>query len=188
MLRIVLATLNARYSHASLGCGNLLANLGPYRPLATLREFTIEQQTLAIVEQLLAEEQTPLTPTPIGFWGLHLNIVETTQVVALLRTLRPELRIVIGGPEVSFEYEDTEIFRLCDHLVIGEGDVAFRELVADLSAGKPRESRARRASRYHGAASSLRRIQRHRSARAHALRRGIARLPISVRILSLFAG
>lgn len=144
MLRIVLATLNARYSHASFGLRYLLANLGPYRPLATLREFTIEQQTLAIVEQLLAEEQ-PLTPTLIGFGVYIWNIVETTQVVALLRTLRPELRIVIGGPEVSFEYEDTEIFRLCDHLVIGEGDVAFRELVADLSAGKPREKVVRAA-------------------------------------------
>jgi radical SAM superfamily enzyme YgiQ (UPF0313 family) len=133
-MRIVLATLNAKYSHASFGLRYLMANLGPYRQLATLREFTIEQQPLTIVEELLAEE-----PTLIGFGVYIWNIAETTQVVALLRTLRPDLRIVIGGPEVSFEYEDTEIFRLCDHLIIGEGDVAFRELVADLSDGKTRE-------------------------------------------------
>jgi radical SAM superfamily enzyme YgiQ (UPF0313 family) len=144
MLRIVLATLNARYSHASFGLRYLLANLGPYRQLATLREFTIEQQTLTIVEQLLAEERKP-EPTLIGFGVYIWNITETTQVVALLRTLRPDLRIVIGGPEVSFEYEDTEIFRLCDHLIIGEGDVAFRELVADLLDGKPREKVVRAA-------------------------------------------
>lgn len=137
-MRIVLATLNARYSHASFGLRYLLANLGPYRQLATLREFTIEQQPLAIVEELLAEEQ-PDTPTLIGFGVYIWNVAATTQVIALLRRVRPDLRIIIGGPEVSFEYEDTEIFRLCDHLIVGEGDVAFRELVADLTAGKPRE-------------------------------------------------
>ena len=144
MLRIVLATLNARYSHASFGLRYLLANLGPHRQLATLREFTIEQQPLTIVEQLLAEAQ-PGEPLLIGFGVYIWNITETTEVIALLRTIRPDLRIVIGGPEVSFEYEGTEIFRLCDHLVIGEGDVAFRELVEDLLAGKTREKVVRAA-------------------------------------------
>lgn len=144
MLRIVLATLNARYSHASFGLRYLLANLGPHRQLATLREFTIEQPPLTIVEQLLAEAQ-PGEPLLIGFGVYIWNITETTEVIALLRTIRPDLRIVIGGPEVSFEFEDTEIFRLCDHLIIGEGDVAFRELVGDLLAGKTREKVVRAA-------------------------------------------
>lgn len=43
MLRIVLATLNARYSHTSFGLRCLLANLGPYRDGTILREFTIGQ-------------------------------------------------------------------------------------------------------------------------------------------------
>ena len=131
MTRIVLATINARYSHTSFGLRCLLANLGPYRALATLREFTLGQQTLAIVEQLLAEE-----PTLIGF-GIYIwNVSETTAVVELIRLLRPDIRLVIGGPEVSYEYEDTALFRLADHLITGEGDVAFRELVTALAEGR----------------------------------------------------
>lgn len=132
MHRIVLATLNARYSHTSFGLRCLLANLGPYRALTTLREFTIGQLPLAIVEQLLADE-----PTLIGF-GIYIwNVAETTAVIELVRALRPDIRVVIGGPEVSYEYQDTAIFRLADHLITGEGDVAFRELLAALDTGHP---------------------------------------------------
>ena len=131
MLRIVLATLNARYSHTSFGLRCLLANLGPYRDAAILREFTIGQPTLQIVEQLLAD-----APSVIGFGVYIWNVAEVTAVLELLRALRPDIRLVIGGPEVSYEYEHTDIFRLADHLITGEGDVAFRELVAELAAGR----------------------------------------------------
>src|SRR3954465_1709480 len=130
MTRIVLATLNARYSHTSFGLRCLLANLGPYRSLTTLREFTIGQPTVQIVEQLLADE-----PTVIGFGVYIWNVTEITAVVELLRALRPELCVVIGGPEVSYEYEGTPLFQLADYLITGEGDVAFRELLDDLSSG-----------------------------------------------------
>ena len=131
MLRIVLATLNARYSHTSFGLRCLLANLGPYRDAAILREFTIGQPTLQIVEQLLAD-----APSVIGFGVYIWNVAEVTAVLELLRALRPDIRLVIGGPEVSYEYEHTDIYRLADHLITGEGDVAFRELVAELAAGR----------------------------------------------------
>ncbi len=127
MTRIVLATLNARYSHASFGLRYLLANLESYRSLATLCEFTIVESPVWIVEQLLAEN-----PTIIGFGVYIWNVTEITAVIRLLKTLRPDIRIVIGGPEVTYEYEGTEIFQLCDHLIAGEGDIAFRELIAAL--------------------------------------------------------
>jgi radical SAM superfamily enzyme YgiQ (UPF0313 family) len=57
-------------------------------------------------------------------------------VVELLRALRPELCVVLGGPEVSYEYKDTELFRLADHLIPGEGDVAFRDLLTELADGR----------------------------------------------------
>ncbi len=55
-------------------------------------------------------------------------MVETTQVVRLLKTLRPDIKIVLGGPEVSFETGEQEICRLADHVVTGWGDVSFPKL------------------------------------------------------------
>lgn len=126
--RIVLATLNAKYIHASLGLRCLLANMDRHggaglRAQTQLREFVIGQPPTRIVEELLA-----LQPEVIGL-GIYIwNVVETTQVVRLLKALRPDIRIVLGGPEVSHEVEQQEICRLADFVVTGWGDVSFPRL------------------------------------------------------------
>ena len=54
MADIVLTTLNARYSHTAFGLRYLLANLGPLRSAAVIREFDISQRPIDIAETLLA--------------------------------------------------------------------------------------------------------------------------------------
>ena len=132
---IVLATLNAKYIHASLGLRCLLANMDQHggaglRAQTQLREFVIQQRPLQIVEALLA-----LNPAVIGL-GIYIwNVVETTQVVRLLKTLRPDIRVVLGGPEVSHEVDQQEICRLADHVITGWGDVSFPKLCRALLDG-----------------------------------------------------
>ena len=132
---IVLATLNAKYIHASLGLRYLLANMdvhgGPgLKSQTQLREFVIAQPPLLIVEQLLA-----LKPKVIGFGVYIWNVVETTQIVQLLKALRPDIKIILGGPEVSFETDEQEICRLADHIITGWGDVSFPKLCRALLHG-----------------------------------------------------
>ncbi|MDB5777945.1 MAG: Radical domain protein [Polaromonas sp.] len=132
---IVLATLNAKYIHASLGLRCLLANMDLHggaglRAVTRLREFTIGQRPVQIVESLLA-----LNPRVIGLGVYIWNVVETTQVVRLLKTLRPDIRVVLGGPEVSFETGEQDICRLADHVVTGWGDVSFPKLCRALLDG-----------------------------------------------------
>ncbi len=135
MSRIVLATLNAKYIHASLGLRCLAANMdehgGPgLRAQTTLREFVIQQKPAQIVEELLA-----LSPEVIGLGVYIWNVVETTQVVRLLKALRPGIKVVLGGPEVSHETNEQDICRLADHVVTGWGDVSFPKLCRALLDG-----------------------------------------------------
>jgi radical SAM superfamily enzyme YgiQ (UPF0313 family) len=120
---IVLATLNARYIHASFGLRYLLANLGELRPRAILAEFTINERPLDIAERILR-----LEPRIVGLGVYVWNVTPSTELVALLKRLRPELVVVLGGPEVSHETAAQEIVRLADHTICGEGDLAFAEL------------------------------------------------------------
>ncbi len=130
MTDIVLATLNARYAHASLGLRYLRANLGEWREASAIREFVIGQKTEEIVEKLLAE-----TPRIIGL-GIYIwNVEETTRVVAQLKALAPDIVIVLGGPEVSHEVEQQRICALADHVITGWGDVSFATLVGKLMRG-----------------------------------------------------
>lgn len=136
-MTILLATLNARYHHCAFGLRYLLANMGELRPQTQLVEFTIQQPTLEIVAEILSQE-----PRIVGFGVYIWNVTETTRVIADLKRLRPEIVVVVGGPEVSFEVEEQEICRLADYVITGEADLAFAELCRELLVqGFPSEGR-----------------------------------------------
>ncbi len=125
---IILATLNAKYIHASLGLRYLLANMARHggedlRAQTVLREFTIARQPREIVDELLA-----LNPAIIGFGVYIWNVTQTSEVLRLLKATRPDVKVVLGGPEVSHEVEQQEIVRLADHVITGWGDVSFPKL------------------------------------------------------------
>jgi len=130
MADIVLTTLNATYTHAAFGLRYLLANLGDLQPRACLVEFDIQQRPLDMVEALLARQ-----PCIVGFGVYIWNVSQTTEVIATLKSLRPDLTVVLGGPEVSFEVEDQEIVRLADYVITGEADLRFAEFCRQWLAG-----------------------------------------------------
>lgn len=132
MPSILLTTLNARYFHSSFGLRYLFANLGDLQADATIREFIITQRPLDIAEALLAEQ-----PRIVGFGVYIWNVAETTQVVALLKRVRPDLVIVLGGPEVSHEWEEQPIVELADYVITGPADLAFAQLCRRLLADDP---------------------------------------------------
>ncbi|HEX5393095.1 MAG TPA: DUF4080 domain-containing protein [Rhodocyclaceae bacterium] len=141
--RIVLATLNAKYIHASLGLRYLLANMERYggydlRASTVLREFTIARPAREIVDALLAElSEAAEGPQIVGFGVYIWNVIQTTEVVRLLKAARPSLVVVLGGPEVSHEWQQQEIVALADCLITGWGDVRFPKLCRALFDGEP---------------------------------------------------
>jgi radical SAM superfamily enzyme YgiQ (UPF0313 family) len=123
MADILLTTLNAKYIHAAFGLRYLLANLGPLRSQACLVEFDINQRPVDIAEVILAAN-----PKIVGFGVYIWNVGPITEVVATLKRVRPELIIVLGGPEVSYETEGQPIVGLADYVITGEADLRFAEV------------------------------------------------------------
>ena len=120
---IVLSTLNAKFIHAAFGLRYLFANLGELQASAVIAEFDINLRPLDIAEALLARQ-----PKIIGL-GIYIwNVAETTEVVAIIKRVRPDIKIILGGPEVSYETEAQEIVRLANHVITGEGDLKFAEV------------------------------------------------------------
>ena len=130
LMTIQLSTLNARYTHASLGLRYLLANMGDLQQQTRLQEFVIGARASDIVERLLAHQ-----PRIVGFGVYIWNVEETTKVVALLKRVAPQVVVVLGGPEVSYEPEQQEIVKLADYLVTGWGDVTFPSLCKQILHG-----------------------------------------------------
>ena len=132
--KIVLATLNARYFHTSFGLRYLYANMQELQPFCEIKEFIIQTRAIDIVEQILAS-----TPDIVGFGVYIWNIVETTDVVSLLKVIAPEIKIVLGGPEVSYETEQQAIVASADYVLTGPADLSFYQLCKDIINDAPLE-------------------------------------------------
>ena len=120
---IALSTLNARYSHASLGLRCLLANMGELQAETSLFEYTIHDRPADIVEQLLAAN-----PSIVGLGVYIWNAEQSAKVASLLKAVKPDVALVLGGPEVSHELENQAIVRTADHVITGWGDRSFAKL------------------------------------------------------------
>ncbi len=131
MADILLTTLNARYSHASLGLRYLLANMGALEERTALLEFTIKQRPIDIAEQLLAGK-----PRIIGLGVYIWNARECEELVAILKQVRPEVVVVLGGPEVSYEQAGQPVIALADYVISGQGELTFARLCERLLAGE----------------------------------------------------
>ena len=128
---IVLTTLNAKFIHAAFGLRYLFANLGELQPRAVIAEFDINLRPLDIAESLLARE-----PKILGFGVYIWNVAETTEVITAIKRIRPEIKIILGGPEVSYETEGQKIVELADHVITGEADLKFAEVCQQLLNGE----------------------------------------------------
>jgi hypothetical protein len=156
--RILLATLNAKYIHASLGLRYLLANMARHggddvRAVTTLHEFTIHRPAQAVVNALLGALDAPVEPGEtgdaqacgqasvqiVGFGVYIWNVLQTTEVVRLLKMQRPAVKVILGGPEVSHEiaapHAQPDIVKWADHVITGWGDVSFPQLCRALIHG-----------------------------------------------------
>ena len=133
---ILLTTLNARYMHSAFGLRYLYANLGKLQSKAKLLEFTIQQRPIDIAEKLLDSK-----PQIIAFSIYIWNVTETAGVIALIKAISPKIRIVVGGPEVSFANDLPAVCSLVDHIITGPGEISFPRLCERLLAGEAVEDK-----------------------------------------------
>lgn len=131
MADIILTTLNARYAHAAFGLRYLMANLGNLRDRAALVEFDINQRPVEVLERLLAHN-----PRIIGLGVYIWNVRAATELVDLLKRVRPDITVILGGPEVSYDSETQAICATADYVICGEADLAFSELCAEILEGR----------------------------------------------------
>ena len=58
-------------------------------------------------------------------------------MVSLLKVIAPEIKIVLGGPEVSYETEQQAIVANADYVLTGPADLSFYQLCKDIISATP---------------------------------------------------
>lgn len=124
---ILLCALNSTYQHAAFGLRYLRANMKELKEQTQIVEFTISQNPLEIVEKILL-----LEPTIVGFGVYIWNTNEVLAVIKHLRQLAPDLKVVLGGPEISYETDGQNHVNYCDYIIKGEADFSFYQLCRDI--------------------------------------------------------
>ncbi len=129
---IVLCAINSTYQHAAFGLRYIKANMNELQEQTQIVEFTIAQSTLEIVEKILQ-----MNPKILGFGVYIWNTNEVLAVIKHIKLLAPEVIIVLGGPEISFETETQSHIHYANYIIKGEGDFSFYQLCKDIFEENP---------------------------------------------------
>lgn len=130
-MNVVLLTLNSKFIHSSLALRYLKAYGEAHGQAYDIVEYTINMPVLHILSDITEHDIDVL-----GFACYIWNIEMTLHVVDMVKAVRPDIKIVLGGPEVSFTAD--ELLERCpniDYIVQGEGEEAFHALVTALQLG-----------------------------------------------------
>ena len=115
-MKILLTTLNSKYVHSNLALKYLYAAGLPNCPGLEIKEFTINNEDDYIYTELVRNEYDV-----VCFSCYIWNIEKIKYLCENLKKAKPEIRIVCGGPEVSY---DTESFMsenpAVDAVIFGE--------------------------------------------------------------------
>lgn len=122
-MKTILTTLNAKYIHTSLALRWLyVANRDRFD--ISFLEFTIKENTDKIAEDLL-KTNCDVIGISVSIW----NVRQTKELVTVLKKIRPELIIILGGPEVMYEPEFFLENWPIDYVISGEGEFVLGELL-----------------------------------------------------------
>ena len=130
-MKILLTAVNAKYIHSNLAVYSLRASAGPYRPLVELKEYTINQQPDEVLGDIYRSH-----PDFVCFSCYIWNISYIRDLCTELKKILPEVRIWLGGPEVSYNAgEVLEKLPQAEGVFLGEGEITFREWLDHLAGG-----------------------------------------------------
>lgn len=130
-MKILLTTLNSKYVHTNLALKYLYSVVAEADLDVEMQEFTINNEKDYVFGEILRGGYD-LVCFSCYIW----NIEQTRELAANLKKACPELKILLGGPEVSYDSIDfMDENPWVDFIIRGEGEYPFfqfcRELVLE---------------------------------------------------------
>ena len=124
-MKILLVAVNAKYIHSNPAVYSLRAYAKEYRELIEIAEYTGNQQTDEILADIYQRR-----PDVAAFSCYIWNVEYIKEIIRNLRLVMPEIKIWVGGPEVSYNaIEFLEEMSEADGVMAGEGEHTFLSLV-----------------------------------------------------------
>lgn len=128
-MKIILAALNAKYIHSNLAIRYIksYSNEGNME----IKEYTINENPMDIAMDLAL-----MKPSIVGFSCYIWNIENTLKVCSILKEIKKDIKIILGGPEVSFIGAELIMNNsFIDYIIRGEGERSFNNLIKLMETG-----------------------------------------------------
>jgi radical SAM superfamily enzyme YgiQ (UPF0313 family) len=111
---------------------SLAGNVDPHHRVA-VADLILEQRNVrATVERLVRERQ----PEVVGLSVMTFQRKTAFKIIALVRSLKPDVKVVVGGYDPSLACEPYMTPEAgVDFIIRGEGELTFRELLRALESG-----------------------------------------------------
>ena len=125
-MKTLIITLNSKFIHKSLALRLLYVSCKQYHDI-DFKEYTIKDDLTRIADDIISMNIDVLCIS-VYIW----NVDQTKQLCQLIKERRPQIKIVIGGPEVTYDIDPfLDEFEI-DYLMAGEGEVALHQLLTAL--------------------------------------------------------
>ena len=131
MKKIVICQINSKYIHSSLAAWCIHAGVREYCKTdisASVIEGTINEECAKICERICES-----VPDIVGFSSYIWNIHTVCELSAFVKKVLPNVKIIFGGPEVSYSPEKYLSNGCADYIVCGEGEYTFAKLADALN-------------------------------------------------------
>ncbi len=119
--KVLLTTLNAKYIHTNLAI-RLLYALNKHHSGLAWKEFTIKESVDEMAAYCIQYDV-------VAFSCYIWNISPTLVLCRMIKELAPNTKIMLGGPEVSYEYDSVISRPEVDYIISGEGEIPFSEFM-----------------------------------------------------------
>lgn len=139
-MKILLTTLNSKYVHSNLALKYLHASsAGKSGCTIEIQEFTINNDDDHVFVELMRKEYDI-----ICFSCYIWNVDKILYLAENLKKARPNTKILLGGPEVSFDVIPLmSKHKSIDFIIAGEGETSFSELIEALISNEPELNKIR---------------------------------------------
>ena len=109
---------------------SLAGNVDPNHNVAVADLILVQRNVRETVTRLVRE----FNPAVVGLSIMTFQRRTASRIIDLIRALKPDVKIAVGGYDPSLAFEDYENMNV-DFIVRGEGEVTLRELLRALERG-----------------------------------------------------
>ena len=123
-MKILLTAINSKYIHSNLAVRYLKAFTKDLDFQGDIKEFSINDRVENILEVIIEEK-----PDVVAFSCYIWNMEFVNRLAELIKLVDPNIEILYGGPEVSYEGKEFLENHEGEYVIVGEGEKTFREFV-----------------------------------------------------------